>query len=136
VKVFKNLSILLDCGLPDVEFGVFSNLKIQYFGSENESLNKHLFITFLNKIHQLVNLINSPWGGEKKNLWLLQTLSTSKCPTVIASFNLHKGYFYEQYDSNLQDFNRIKKEQAMSTFQNVSAPACECMCFFVQLNTT
>jgi hypothetical protein len=49
VKVLKNLSILLDCGLPDVEFGVISNLKIQYFGSENESLNKHLFITFLAK---------------------------------------------------------------------------------------
>jgi hypothetical protein len=62
VKVFKKLSILLDCGLPDVEFGVFLIKKFNIFGSEDESLNKHLFITFLKKIHQLVNLINSPVG--------------------------------------------------------------------------
>jgi hypothetical protein len=101
------LSILLDCGLPDVESGLFLIKKIQYFGSENESLNKHSLITFWNKIHQLVDLINLARG--KKHLWLLQALPTSKCLIVIASFNLHKGFCNEKDDPNLPDFNPEKK---------------------------
>jgi hypothetical protein len=85
VKVFKKLSILLDCGLPDVEIGVFLIKKFNIFGSENEFLNKHLCITFLKKIHQLVNLINSPRGKKKTKTLVVvanlthQQVSSSDC---------------------------------------------------------
>jgi len=71
----KKLSILLDCGLPDVESGAFFNKKNSIFW-QNESLNKHSFITFWEKIHQLVNLVNLiNLPREKKTLVVVASLT-------------------------------------------------------------